>query len=268
MIREAPPFSALLTTPTPWLIAVIHLPPLPGAPGAGATVRAIAERAREDARACEQAGFTAVMIENTGDAPFRPDHLDPETVAALAVVAEDVARHVACPVGVNALRNDALSALGVAVASGADFLRVNVLAGVAATDQGLITGRADELLRRRAALGASIAILADVDVKHATSLDTRPVPLRARELVQRAGADAVLVTGPATGQPPEIERLGAVAEAVRPAPVLAASGTSAHDVAAVLALCAGTVVATSLQDPHTRRIDPARARAYARAAGR
>ena len=42
------------------------------------------------------------------------------------------------PLGINVLRNDAFSALAIAAVTGADFIRVNVLSGVTATDQGLI----------------------------------------------------------------------------------------------------------------------------------
>jgi len=167
---------------------------------------------------------------------------------------------------VNVLRNDALAALGICAATGASFLRVNVLCGAAVTDQGLVEGRADELLRRRQALGARVAILADVDVKHATTLDTRPIVERARELVGRARADAVLVTGPATGQPVDLEQLSAVAEAIAPAPALAASGATAHQLPELLRRCAGVIVGTALQQPGTGRIDPARARAFVEAA--
>jgi uncharacterized protein len=258
--------ASLLSRPAPWLIAVLHLPALPGAPEATLPVQAVAERAAEDALQLERAGFTAVLVENFHDRPFRRDRVEPETVAALAVIVSQIRRAVGLPVGVNVLRNDALSALGVCAAAGGSFLRVNVLSGAAATDQGLIEGRADELLRRRAALGQPVAILADVDVKHATSLDTRPVAERARDLVGRARADAVLVTGPATGQPVDLERLSSVAEAIAPAPALAASGATARALPELLRRCAGVVVGTALEHPVTGRIDPARAAAFVDAA--
>jgi hypothetical protein len=256
----------LLDLPRPWLVGVLHLPALPGAPAARLDVRAVAEAATREARVLEEAGFGAVLVENYHDTPFRPVRADPETVAAMAVVTDAVARAVGMPVGVNVLRNDALSALAIAVAGTASFLRVNVLAGAAATDQGLLQGCADRLLRRRAALGADVAILADVDVKHATSLDTRPAEERARDLVARAGADAVLVTGPATGRPVDLANLERVSEAVAPTPVLAASGTDARTLPQVLARCAGVIAGTTLKDPATGRIDPGRAHAFAEAA--
>ncbi|GJM20185.1 MAG: phosphorybosylanthranilate isomerase [Planctomycetota bacterium] len=219
----------------------------------------IARAAAEDARLIEECGFTAVLVENFHDAPFLPGAVEPETVAALAVVTRAVVEAVDLPVGVNVLRNDALAALGVAVAAGASFLRVNVLCGAAVTDQGLIQGSAHDLLRRRRALGADVAILADVDVKHATSLDTRPVEHRARDLVSRGGADAVLVTGHGTGQPIDEATLRTVREAVAPCATLVASGTTAESLPALLRASDGVIVGSCLKNPDTGRVDPKRA---------
>lgn len=252
----------------PWLIGVIHLPPLPGAPRARIPVPALARWAAEQARVLQGAGFTAVMVENYHDVPFTAGRVAPETVAAMAVVAREVTAAVEVPVGVNVLRNDALAALAVCASSGASFLRVNVLSGSAITDQGPVHGEADTLLRRRAALGCDdVAILADVDVKHATSLDTRPLPIRARDLAARGGADAVLVTGDATGLAVDQQTLGEVAEAVAPTPVLAASGTTPEQLPDVLQRCAGTVVGTALKNS-SGDIDPELAAAYVRHASR
>jgi membrane complex biogenesis BtpA family protein len=257
---DSPPPSL---PPPPWLIAVLHLPALPGAPGNSRSVAEIAAQAVEDARLIESAGFTAVLVENFHDVPYRKESADPETVAALAVVGTALRAGCRLPFGFNVLRNDPLAALAVAHATGGRFLRVNVLAGATVTDQGLIEGRADELLRRRAALGAqAIAILADVDVKHAFALDRRPVPLRARDLARRSGADALLVTGAATGLPPDPEELSAVASAVAPVPVLAASGTTPQNLQSLLKRCSGTIVGTALKDPVTGRLDRARCFAY------
>ncbi len=54
--------------------------------------------------------------------------------------------------GINVLRNDGRAALAVAHAAQADFIRVNVLAGVRVTDQGIVEGIAHELLRDRSLL--------------------------------------------------------------------------------------------------------------------
>ncbi|MHC4730305.1 MAG: BtpA/SgcQ family protein, partial [Planctomycetota bacterium] len=153
------------------VVGVVHLLPLPGSPGYGGSMRKVIGRAVKDAEAYAGGGVHALIVENYGDAPFLKDHLPPETVAALTRCAAAVRDAVALPLGINALRNDARAALGIAVAVGASFVRVNVHTGVVATDQGLVEGRAAETLRVRAALGAeAVKIVADAHVKHGRPL--------------------------------------------------------------------------------------------------
>jgi predicted TIM-barrel enzyme len=62
-------------------------------------------------------------------------------------------------------------------ATGARFVRVNVHTGAAVTDQGLIQGRAAETLRERQRLCPDVALLCDVQVKHATPLGGESSPV-------------------------------------------------------------------------------------------
>jgi membrane complex biogenesis BtpA family protein len=136
------------------LVGVVHLPPLPGSPRARAGLDGVLEFARRQAKGLLEAGFDGLVVENYGDAPFFAGSVPPETVAALAVIAREiVALAGKAPVGVNVLRNDARAALGIAAVSGASFIRVNVHSGVAATDQGIVEGKAAETLRARELLG-------------------------------------------------------------------------------------------------------------------
>ncbi|MGB9625442.1 MAG: BtpA/SgcQ family protein, partial [Phycisphaerae bacterium] len=155
------------------LIGMVHLPPLPGSAGAAMPLDRIVERAVEEARLLVASGFDAVLVENFGDAPFRGTRVEPHTVAAMAIVVHEVRRAIPNPIGVNVLRNDAAAGVALAAVGGADFLRVNIHVGVYATDQGIIEGRAPEVLRYREVLGGRGAILADVHVKHAEPLSCR-----------------------------------------------------------------------------------------------
>jgi membrane complex biogenesis BtpA family protein len=205
---------------------VVHLLPLPGSPRFAGDMQAVIRRAESDARAYEAGGAHAVIVENYGDAPFRKGALDAESVAALTRCTAAVIEAIGLPVGVNALRNDARAALGVAAATGAAFIRVNVHAGVVATDQGLIEGRADETLRVRKALGADIRIAADVHVKHGRTLHAREIGEAASDLAERAGADAIIVSGAATGTPTDMADLQRVREALPQAIVMVGSGVT------------------------------------------
>ena len=110
------------------------------------------------------------MMENFGDVPFFPGRVPASVVAQMTAMACAVRDEVKLPLGINVLRNDGVSALAVAQAAGASFIRVNVLCGARVADQGLIQGIAHDLLRERAALGAAeIKIFADVDVKHSAA---------------------------------------------------------------------------------------------------
>src|SRR5690606_2253475 len=152
----------------PVIIGMVHLLPLPGAPRWAGSLDEVRERALADARALEAGGVDGIIVENFGDAPFHPDAVPAETIAAMTALTTGVVRAVGLPVGVNVLRNDAAAALAVAAAAGARFIRVNVHTGAMLTDQGWITGRAHETLRLRARIAPTVAIAADVLVKHAT----------------------------------------------------------------------------------------------------
>jgi membrane complex biogenesis BtpA family protein len=108
----------------------------------------------------------------------------------MAVIAEELRKASGLPIGINVLRNDAQSALAVALASGASFIRVNVHVGAAETDQGRIEGKAYQTLRYRKAIGASVAIFADVFVKHAQPAGTSDLAAAAGTRPTGAGGRA------------------------------------------------------------------------------
>jgi uncharacterized protein len=226
------------------VIGMVHLPALPGAP-AHTSMADVLEAARRDAAALAEGGVDGVMVENYGDTPFFPDAVAPETVAALALAVAEVIRTSGLPVGVNVLRNDARAALAIAAATGAAFIRVNVHTGAMLTDQGWITGRAAETVRARRALGCDVAILADVLVKHAVAPAGLSATDAARDLWERGRADALIVTGAATGSAADATRLMEVRDAVPDAPLLIGSGLSAETAPALWHLADGAIIGSA-----------------------
>jgi membrane complex biogenesis BtpA family protein len=206
---------------------VVHLRPLPGSPRAE-DYEETRTRALADAKALVMGGVDGLIVENFGDAPFPAGTADPVTVACMTAIAGDI-RRVAGDIrlGINVLRNDARSALGIAVAVRADLVRVNVHTGAMVTDQGLIEGRARDTLLDRARFGAeagAIAIAADVLVKHAVPLGAPDIADVARDTAYRGLADILIVTGSGTGQPHDPDRVAAVKHAVPDRPVWVGSG--------------------------------------------
>jgi membrane complex biogenesis BtpA family protein len=229
------------------IIGVVHLAPLPGSSRSPRTLQQVLDQARQDALHYLRGGVDALLVENHGDAPFEKDSVDPHVPAILAVVARSLIEDLRVEVGINVLRNDVASALGAAVASGASFVRANVLAGVVATDQGVIEGQAARWLRYRRQLGAPTEIWADVEVKHGTALHAPGLEAAARELEQRAGADRLLVTGPSTGSPPEAREVRAIRASGVSCPVYLASGVTHENVGALLPLADGAVVGSAFK---------------------
>jgi membrane complex biogenesis BtpA family protein len=245
-----------LSARRPYFIGVVHLLATPGAPRFAGDLQAVLQRAEDDARALARGGCDALLVENLGDVPYFARRVPPETVAALALALQRVA--AAAPkleLGVNVLRNDARSGLGLCAVSGATLLRINVHAGAAVGDQGLLVGRAASTLRARARLCPGVRLLCDVHVKHATPLGEESPADAARELVGRALADALIVTGAATGRPPTPELAAEVRAAVGRAPLLIGSGLEPSNAPALLEHADGAIVGTWLK--REGRIDEA-----------
>ncbi len=238
----------------PSLIGVVHLPPLGGSPGAhgedaaNALQKAGALAVRETAL-LERAGFEGIILENFGDAPFYKQNVPPETVASLSVIAAAVRESTRLPMGINVLRNDARAALAIAAVTGCQFIRVNVLTGVAATDQGWIEGSAAELLRQRDFLHAHVAILADVHVKHARTFSSDDIALAVEEASQRGLADGVIVTGSTTGRPVDLQLLDRASKAAHhcQTPLFVGSGSTPGNLAEFLRAADGVIVGSALR---------------------
>jgi hypothetical protein len=168
-------------------------------------------------------------------------------VSAISLIIQRVMNLVTLPIGINVLRNDAHSALAIAACSGAQFIRVNVLTGVMATDQGLIEGQAHQLLRYRRELGSDIKILADVLVKHARPLGSPNLTTAVRETIERGLADGVILSGWTTGSPPSLEDLELAMDAANGTPVFIGSGADWQNIPTLIQAADGAIVASSLK---------------------
>lgn len=238
------------------LFGMVHLGPLPGSP-LFTSLDEVLELALHDARALFEGGCDGFVLENFGDRPFTRGRVEAETIAAMTRVITEIAREVRIPFGVNVLRNDALSALGIAAATGASFIRVNIHTGAAVTDQGIIEGDAYATLRKRAALAPDVLIFADYLVKHATPMGEAS----AKDLRLRGLADAIIVTGAETGAAADPARLRELRDTLD-APLLLGSGLTAEN-ASRFGDADGAIVGTSLKTDG--RVDRARVEALVHA---
>jgi hypothetical protein len=236
-----------MTNPIGRIIGMLHVPALPGSPRNELRFNSILDWVLKDAEALAGGGVDAFMLENFGDVPFYPRRAPAHTVAFLTVIGREVRRRFSLPLGINVLRNDAESAIAIAAAVPAEFIRVNVHTGARVTDQGLIEGTAHETLRYRKLLGSDIRIFADVDVKHSAPVASRPLEHEVEDIISRGCADAVIVTGSATGKQTPLEDLKTAKDAAGPALLFAGSGVNAGNVAAVLEIADGAIVGTAFK---------------------
>jgi hypothetical protein len=231
------------------VIGMLHLPALPGAPLSKLKLPEIRDFILRDTETLVKGGVDGLMMENFGDVPFYPGRVPAAVVEQMTTLAHAVREQTELPLGINVLRNDGLSALAVAHATGANLIRVNVLSGARVTDQGIIQGIAHDLLRKRAALKAeAVKIFADVDVKHSAPLAERPLEDEVDDLIERALADAIVVSGAGTGKATDPDKVRRVKRCAGETPVFVGSGITAKTIGEFLDAADGFIVGTALKE--------------------
>lgn len=263
-------FRALFPSTATPLVAMAHVPALPGTPlyDAAGGVDALVEHVHSDVALLVDAGFDAVMFCNENDRPYQL-HAGPEASAVMTRVVTEC-RPRTIPFGVDFLWDPRI-ALAPAVATGASFLR-EVVSGVWESDMGLWNTDAAATLRERRRLDAGdVAILMNISPEFASPIGSRSFAQIAKSTVVSSLADGILVSGPMAGAGPDTTVLREVREAVpEEVPVLLNTGARAETIAEMLTIADGCIVGSSLKvDGHTwNRVDADRARRFVDAARR
>ena len=245
------------------IIGMIHVGALPGTPGSVFSVAEIVEQARIEARTYAECGVKCVMVENMHDVPYLSGGVGPEITAAMTLIAAAVKLECDMPVGIQILAGADFEALAVAHAAGLDFIRAECFAYAHVADEGLMQSNAAKLLRYRRQIGATeIQVWADIKKKHSAHAITADVSIGAMaEALEFMGADAVIVTGPATGKEPKIADVKEARERCN-LPVFVGSGVRIENLSQYLPVADGVIIGSSLKrDGNWREApDPARIR--------
>jgi len=227
------------------IIGVIHLPALPGyaqSPGLDAVIA----KALADLAALEAGGADGVLVENEDDRPRRLLAAAETTACMTRVTRELVLAARRSVVGIEILLNDPEASLAVAHAAGARFIRTDYFVDpMERPEYGAMRIDPVGLMDYRRRIGANVLVLADIQVKYARMTVERSLAESAA-LARDHGADAAIVSGQATGDPPGAAEL-ALAKRGAGVPVLVGSGLDAANAPALLAECDGAVVGTSLK---------------------
>lgn len=249
------------------LIGMVHLHALPGTPRSRMSMDQLVSTAVEEALVYRDNGFTALAIENMHDVPYLNRAVGPEVTAAMAVIGREVKLATGLPLGVQVLAGANESALAVALAAGADFIRAEGFVFAHVADEGIIESDAGALLRYRKAIGAGhVLVFADVKKKHSAHALTADVDIATTaHAAEFFLVDGVVVTGAATGVPADPVELGKVRGAVR-VPVLVGSGITPDNLEC-FADADGFIVGSWVKHggAWSNPVDPERVRAMAQA---
>ena len=226
---------------------VVHLKSLPGSPSNRLSIDEIIDSAQEDVNSLVYGGVDGIIIENFGDTPFVKNDISKRTLAGFTAVVENLSIERDIKVGINVLRNDGLAALAIAEATKSQFVRINVLNNTMYTDQGVIEGDAHEVNQFKSSLNSYVEIYADVFVKHAVPPPGSKIENHADELIHRAGADVVIVTGDGTGHEINLEDLQKVRNIVPTGKLAIGSGVTSTNVDAYQDLADILIVGTSFK---------------------
>ncbi len=226
------------------VIAMAHIGALPGAPlydAKGGVAKLVDDVAR-DIEKLQSGGVDAIMFGNENDRPY-VFKATPEGIAAMTAVVQALKPMLTVPFGVNYLW-DPVASVAIGAATGANFVR-EIFTGLFASDMGLWQPDCAAASRLRAQVGRpDLKLLFNINAEFAFSLDQRPIELRARSAVFSSLADAILVSGPITGQPADASDLRKVCETIENVPVFANTGVNIDNVTDVLSLASGVVIGT------------------------
>lgn len=245
------------------IIGMVHFPPLPGSPlyDDSLGVDFIYERILNDVNNLQNNGIDAIMFCNENDRPYKLDS-NYATVATMGYIIGKVSSLINVPFGVDVLW-DPFAAISLAKGTKAMFIR-EIMTGVYVSDMGFWNTSVGEVFRYKKLLDAKeIKVLFNISAEFAYSLDRRPIEEIAKSVAFSSLADVILVSGPMTGKPPNIETLAKVKENVS-IPVFVNTGVNEENVDELLSVADGAIVGTALKkDSYTfNPVDPEKVKRF------
>lgn len=246
------------------VIAMMHLPPLPGRPlyDGRSGMASVVDSLRHDLDILQDGGVDGVLFCNEGDRPY-PLHTDRAQVAAMAAAIGELRPLIRVPYGVDLLW-DPFAAIAVAQAVRARFVR-EVFTGVYDSDMGLWQPDAAAALDYRHAIGADgIRLFFNIEPEFARPISARPIGDLAKSVVVSSLADAILISGAMAGASANLTHIAEAKAAAPQTPVLANTGVKIETVRETLAVADGVIVGSGLKvDGYTwNPVDPDRVRRF------
>lgn len=227
------------------IIGMVHFMPLLGYkdhPG----LDKVLKKALKDAKALEDGGVDAIILENNYDYPHKIN-VSQETIVCMTYLTKKITERINLPIGLSVLWNDYKTALSIAKVCGGKFVRVPVFVDTVKTQYDIIKGESEYAINYRKKLDAEdVLLLCDIHVKHSTLLSRFTLDESA-QLAIKKGADGVIVTGKWTGDKPTMEDLMRVKQAIGDFPILVGSGATSSNTGLLMRFATGVIIGTSLK---------------------
>src|SRR5947209_7831043 len=247
------------------IIGMIHVGALPGTPANQLPLNKIVAAAVREAKIYREAGLDGVALENMHDVPYLRGAVGPEIVSAMTIIGQGVKAEFQGVTGIQILAAANREAMAVAHAAALDWVRVEGFAFAHVADEGFIDSCAAELLRYRKQIGAErVQVWADIKKKHSSHAITADISLgETAHAAEFMRADALIVTGPVTGRPPQpadVEEAKSHCEV----PVVLGSGMNEANIGQFLSVADGFIVGSSFKKggDWNNPVDPAKIRAF------
>ncbi|MEE0201763.1 MAG: BtpA/SgcQ family protein [Muricomes sp.] len=229
------------------LIGMVHCLPLPGTMNYAGSMDAIIEKAVSDAKTLEKAGFDAILTEPTLDLPSGMARGQLQ-LAAMSIICKAVSTAVSLPTGVSYLTPDCMDMFSIAKACGAGFVRLTTFVDTMIFPPGVSYPSANRVWEVRRQEGMrDIAVLADIQVKHGTMMYPETRLEESAYFAEKQGADAIIVTGRATGEETPIETIQRVKRTVK-IPVIVGSGVSVDNIQGQMPFADGFIIGSSIKN--------------------
>jgi membrane complex biogenesis BtpA family protein len=227
---------------------MIHVGALPGTPAGRLPLAKIVADAVREAKIYRRTGLDGVALENMHDVPYLRGGVGPEIVSAMSIISQAVKVEFRGVTGIQILAAANREALAVAQAASLDWVRVEGFAFAHVADEGIIDSCAAELLRYRKQIGADkIQVWADIKKKHSSHAITADISLgETAHAAEFMRADAVIVTGPVTGQSPQPDDIREATKSTS-LPVVLGSGMDADNIAQFLPEADGFIIGSAFK---------------------
>lgn len=227
-------------------MGMVHCLPLPGTMNYGGAMESVIKKAVSDAKTLERAGFDAVLVEPTLDLPSGMNR-GALQLSAMSIICGAVRQAVRMPMGVSFFTPDCGDVFAIAKASSADFVRLTTFVDTVVFPTDVSYPCAVRAWEVRSRCGMEdIAVLADIQVKHGKLLYPDTKLEESAYFAQRQGADAIVVTGTATGEETPMETIRRVRQVVK-IPVVVGSGVSAENIRRQMEYADGFIVGSSIK---------------------